>query len=111
MQGMSTSLLIVLFGGIVFASVGFALFSDTLSVDGTATANATFDITATCTSGIKQEIATLYNNAWSNSVYSSIAMPVENNDYISNAFCTPNGNDVSFGGYCYYAWCCKVFYS
>ena len=97
MQGMSTTLLIVLFGGIVFASVGFALFSDSLSVQGTATTNASLDITATCTSGIKQEIATLYNTAWSNSIYSSIAMPVENNDYISNAFCTPNGNDVTFG--------------
>lgn len=53
MQGMSTSLLIVLFGGIVFASVGFALFSDNIRVQGAATASATFDMDViSCTAGV-----------------------------------------------------------
>ena len=38
-------------------SVGYALFSDTITINGTATAKGEFDITAACQTGIPSEFA------------------------------------------------------
>ena len=40
-------------------SVGYALFSDTITINGTATAKGEFDITATCQSGISSKLGTV----------------------------------------------------
>ena len=37
-------------------SVGYALFSDTITIEGTATAQGNFDLTATCNTGVSQEL-------------------------------------------------------
>ena len=40
-------------------SVGYALFSDTITINGTATAKGSFDITATCETGISNKLGTV----------------------------------------------------
>ena len=40
-------------------SVGYALFSDTITINGTATAKGSFDITATCEPGIASKLGTV----------------------------------------------------
>lgn len=40
-------------------SVGYALFSDTITINGTATAKGSFDVTGTCDMGIISEIGTV----------------------------------------------------
>ena len=40
-------------------SAGYALFSDTITINGTATAKGNFDITATCQTGISSKLGTV----------------------------------------------------
>lgn len=40
-------------------SVGYALFSDTITINGTASAKGSFDITAACQTGISSELGTV----------------------------------------------------
>ena len=72
-------------------AVGYALFSENITINGTATAKGEFDITATCQAGIKQGLE------------SSAAIEINNNGgtyTIENGYendsCSVNGNTFSY---------------
>ena len=49
-------------------SVGYALFSDTITINGTATAKGSFDIIATCQKGVPSELISGVHNVFDDAV-------------------------------------------
>ncbi len=68
-------------------SVGYALFSETITINGTATAKGNFDIETTCQTGVVEEIRAPYL-ALENGVFEESAY--------ENDTCTVTNNVVSF---------------
>lgn len=65
--------------------VGYALFSDNITVTGSATAKGDFDVTATCQAGLDEHFYTLYDLS---------DMDVSEDGFY-NANCSTSGNSVS----------------
>lgn len=65
-------------------SVGYALFSDTITVNGTATAKGNFDVTATCQTGLASNIKYIANQ-----------LRVAEDGGYQNDSCSVSGNVVS----------------
>ena len=92
---------------VVTMMVGYALFSEALTINGTATAKGDFSITATCTPGFSSEIGVSKEEYISdtNLFFEKLiemvpeAQPVfinsENESGYKNDTCTVNGNNVS----------------
>ena len=68
-------------------SVGYALFSETITINGTATAKGSFDIIASCNEGVNNEIIS--------------ALGISKEEFIetgfSNGYCDVIDNKVDFG--------------
>ena len=71
-------------------SVGYALFSDTITIEGTATAQGNFDIEATCLTTIPEELG----NALNGEIYIKMNQHPENG--YKDEKCTVNGNKVNY---------------
>ena len=56
----SNKILLVVFSFIVVCVIGYALFSENITVTGTATAQGTFDTTVTCQTGILSKLGNSY---------------------------------------------------
>ncbi len=92
---------------VVTMMVGYALFSEALTINGTATAKGDFSITATCTPGFSSEIgvskeeyisdANLFFEKFSEMVPEAqfVFINSENESGYKNDTCTVNGNNVS----------------
>ncbi len=83
--------------------VGYALFSDTLTINGTATAKGEFALSVTCDQGITTELyeTTLdfYGQVGSdaqNEIKQALDYAIENEGGYVNDTCSVNGNKVSF---------------
>ena len=63
-------------------SVGYALFSETITINGTATAKGSFDITTTCTPGYSDELLKI------------IEEPYDKEGGFENSICYVDGNKV-----------------
>ena len=59
----SNVLLITILAIIVTLMIGYALFSETITVTGTATAKGSFDIEVTCTKGVPSNLEGALNAA------------------------------------------------
>lgn len=73
---------------ILVVAVGYALFSDTLNINGSATAKGDFSISATCTPGITNEgflTANLINSE-----------PIDSDNNYSGDSCSVNDNKVTY---------------
>ena len=79
----SNKILIVVLTFIVVCVVGYALFSETITVTGTATAQGSFDIVTTCQTGIDSRIGTASSLGWH-----------KEGGFINDS-CTVSGNTVS----------------
>ena len=73
---------------ILVVAVGYALFSDTLTINGSATAKGDFSITTTCTPGITNEG---FLNA--NLIHSE---PIDADNNYSGDSCSANDNKVTY---------------
>ena len=72
-------------------AVGYALFSENITINGTATAKGDFDISLNCSPGIPESFPrTNYNYFFSGSP----SIPLDNN--YKNDSCVVNDNEVSF---------------
>ena len=69
-------------------SVGYAIFSDSINVTGTATANASFDMVATCTKGLSSETGLAMSDVDGNYDWTEIGY--------QNDTCSVSGKQVSF---------------
>lgn len=72
---------------ILVITIGYALFSDTLKINGTATAKGDFSITTTCTPGLTHDEflnSNIFNNA-----------PEQDNNY-ANDNCSVNDNKITY---------------
>ena len=67
-------------------SIGYALFSETITINGTATAKGNFDITATCQAGFMDELV-------NTGMYTS---EIQSQNNYSNESCRVDGNKVTF---------------
>ena len=74
---------------LLILSVGYALFSETITINGTATAKGNFDIAVTCQTGLAN-IDGLYHNA-----FNALVGPEDENSYSEDS-CTVVDNTVSF---------------
>ncbi len=76
---------------VVTMMVGYALFSEALTINGTATAKGDFNITTTCTPGIQKDFPMEgYNYFFSGSP------SITKDNHYKNDSCTVNGNEVTF---------------
>ena len=55
-ESINKTTVIIVLAVFLTLSVGYALFSDTITIEGTATAQGNFDLTATCNTGVSQEL-------------------------------------------------------
>lgn len=67
-------------------TIGYALFSDTLNINGTAKANGTFDMSMTCQPGLDQKM---------NTTFADLNIDMVENNY-KNDFCAVNDDTMSF---------------
>ena len=74
-------------------SVGYALFSETVTINGTATAKGDFDITSNCSAGIKDELGISYEELRNIGLTSSASLIDVGYE---NDVCTVDGSKVSF---------------
>ena len=74
---------------LLILSVGYALFSETITINGTATAKGNFDIAVTCQTGLAN-IDGLYHNA-----FNALVGPEDENSYSEDS-CIAVDNTVSF---------------
>ena len=88
----SNRILIALFAIIVTLMIGYALFSETITVTGSASASGDWSITTTCQTGVSPEIRTALIN-YAGEDY--LAYYPENG--YENDYCEVNGNNVNFG--------------
>lgn len=73
---------------IVVCVVGYALFSDTISVTGSATASGKFEITTTCTPGYSDELIAALGNP------EGVTKDTEQGGF-ENSVCNVNGNEIT----------------
>ena len=71
---------------ILVAAVGYAIFSDTLTINGTATAQGNFDLTYTCTPGLTNE----------DFVSAETSSPIITDNNYANDSCNVNGNKITY---------------
>jgi len=74
-------------------SVGYALFSQTINITGTAKAQGDFQITATCNVGLDNNISTAFNWHWTKN---SETPPADIPSSVNSSSCTVDGNNVTF---------------
>ena len=79
----SNKILLGVLSFVVVCVIGYALFSDNITVTGTATAKGSFDIVASCQTGIDSRIGTATSLGWSKE------------EGYANDSCTVSGNKVS----------------
>ena len=72
-------------------SVGYALFSETITINGTATAKGNFDITMTCTKGIDASLNTPFSVDDEGDAIPDVDGGYENDE------CIVNGSSVTYG--------------
>lgn len=77
---------------IITMMVGYAIFSDTININGTATAKGDFSVTAACTPGIQNDFPLdgKYNYFFSGST------SITQDNHYKNDSCTVNGNEITF---------------
>lgn len=83
----NNKILLAVLAFVVTAMIGYALFSDNIKITGSATAQGTFDIKATCIKGVDNGLYTAYG--------------LDREEFkeggYKNDYCNVNGNSVSFG--------------
>ena len=86
----SNKILVGVLTFIVVCVVGYALFSETITVAGTATAKGNFEITSSCNTGVNKELGIAAEDLPTLGFKSTIE-----NGY-KDAFCSANGTEISF---------------
>ena len=95
----SNKLLVGILAFVVVCVIGYALFSETITVTGTATASGSFDITMSCTKGVDDSL----NNQFDWSAMSKVDVGYENDE------CIVNGNTVTYGANLLYPGARRLF--
>ena len=73
-------------------SIGYALFSQTINVTGSATAQGSFQITSECSFGIDDDISTIFPTMYTTTT--DVQLPTEGG--YSNDTCSVTNNNVTF---------------
>ncbi len=106
----SNKLLIIILTCIVTLMMGYALFSENITVTGTATAKGNFDIEVTCTKGVPSNLQGALNAALDiDGIYTAnFGYPKTENGY-TNDTCTVNGNNISYSANLLYPGALRYF--
>lgn len=89
----SNKILLGVFAFVVVCVMGYALFSETITINGTATAKGEFNITTTCRTGVAEEILTAYATDTEGMTGDQILFQ----GGYKNDYCNPITNGVEFG--------------
>ena len=100
----NNKLLILTLSFVVVCVVGFALFSETITVTGTATAYGNFDMIVTCEKGISSKISSIAPAAFADT---DIDLYTDNG--YENDYCNVSGNSVTYGASLKYPGAARYF--
>ena len=92
----SNKLLLIVLSFVVVCVVGYALFSETITVTGTATAKGSFDIELTCTKGVPSNMKKALDAALNQMIGTMFpGYPTIEGGYSDNE-CIVNGNTITY---------------
>lgn len=99
-KNINITTVIIVLAIFITLSVGYALFSDTITIEGTATAQGEFDVSINCVSGISPELGVTVKQ---------VSSDVDTESGFDSEYCVVNGLDVEYGADLKYPSSLKIY--